>query len=146
MLGTKHNQTLQLWDSSCLLLGPRSSAHRVTQGAAGAALPSCQFKFCPCCQEDKLVAITQGHSEIAHAPLLAVTHLENSFWLQVPKREEKIQIKGGNKQYKSVLPITATAVPHKAQSHKGTTPLHHSHKKTALPHRTNSKTPLHSLS
>lgn len=58
--------------------------------AAGAALPSCQFKFCLCCQEDKLVAITQGHSETAHAPLLAVTHLENSFWLQIPKREEKI--------------------------------------------------------
>lgn len=58
--------------------------------AAGAALPSCQFKSCLCCQEDKLVAITQGHSEIAHAPLLAVTHLENSFWLQIPKREEII--------------------------------------------------------
>lgn len=32
MLGTKHNQSLQLWDSSCLLLRPRSSAYRVTQG------------------------------------------------------------------------------------------------------------------
>lgn len=58
--------------------------------AAGAALPSCQLQFCLRCQEDKLVAITQGHSEIAHAPLLAVTHLENSFWLQIPIREEKI--------------------------------------------------------
>lgn len=57
--------------------------------AAGTALPSCQFKFCLCCQEDKLVAGTQGHFVIAHAPLLAVMHLENIFCLQIPKRQEK---------------------------------------------------------
>lgn len=37
--------------------------------AAGTALPSCQFTFCLCCQDNKLVAGTQGHFVIAHAPL-----------------------------------------------------------------------------
>lgn len=37
--------------------------------AAGTALPSCQFKFCLCCQDNKLVAGTQGHFVITHAPL-----------------------------------------------------------------------------
>lgn len=36
--------------------------------AAGMALPSCQFKSCLRCQDDKLVAGTQGHFVIAHAP------------------------------------------------------------------------------
>lgn len=64
-------------------------SHSGMAAPQGSALPSCQLKFCLSCQEDKLVVGTQDNTVIAHAPLLAVTHLGNIFWLQIPKSQGK---------------------------------------------------------
>lgn len=49
--------------------GARHTESPRDSSAAGTALPSCQFKTCLRCQDDRLVAGTQGHFVIAHTPL-----------------------------------------------------------------------------
>lgn len=49
--------------------GARHTEPPRDSSAAGTALPSCQFKTRLRCQDNRLVAGTQGHLVIAHTPL-----------------------------------------------------------------------------